>query len=166
MLQSNDQELFRVCYSCHCSYRELEHFIKYLKPRQIEACVVPPNMKDADVLHLLREVSRWGNDFTDVPVLAVASRKGSENGILTDTETFCNTALTEQQNATTSGNVVVEKETNVGNMQNEGGQDDAEIYRLIAEDLKPEIGDPDACIKQNISLAFLESAAGLNKSVV
>jgi hypothetical protein len=123
-------------------------------------------MEEADVLHLLREVSRSGNGSADGPVLTVASRKGVENGILTDRATFCNTALTEQQNATTSDDMVVVEETSGLNMQIEGDHDDAEIYRLIAEDLKPKTGDPDADIKQKISLQFLESAADLNKLLV
>lgn len=165
MLQSADQELFRVCYACHCSYRELEHFIEYLKPRQIEACVIPQNMEETNILQLLRVVCRWGNGSADAPVLTV-SRKVTKNGMSTEVATFCSTVLAEQQNATTSVNVMVAEEADGGNMVIEGGHDDAEIYRLIAEDLKPKIGDPDADIKQKISLAFLESAVGLSTSLV
>lgn len=166
MLQSDNQELFRVCYSCHCSFRELEHFIKYLKPRQIEACVIPPNMKEEDILQLLKEVSRWENGLTDAPVLTVSSRKDNEKMMSADKTTFCSTRHAEQQNMTTSHNDTLVKEANGGNLQNERVHVDAEIYRLIAEDLKPKIGDPDADIKESISLEFLESAASLNKSLV
>ncbi|XP_021932271.1 protein artemis-like isoform X2 [Zootermopsis nevadensis] len=165
VLQSDDQELFRVCYSCHCSYGELEHFIKYLKPRQIQACVIPQNMEEAGILDLLKKVSRWGNGSSDMPLITV-SKKCTKNGISSDMATFSTTALMKQENAASSGNFVVVEEASRGNMPIEWSNDDAEIYRLIAEDLKPKIGDPDAIIKQNIRLEFLEIAACLNKSVV
>jgi hypothetical protein len=166
VLPSTDQELFRICYSCHCSYRELEHFVKYLKPRQIEACVVPQKMEEADVLQLLREVSRWGNSYIDPPVLTVSSRKGTRNGMSTDVTAVCSSRHTEQKSTMTSHNETDIKEASQGNMQNEEGYDDSEIYKLIAEDLKPKIGDQDANIRHRISLAFLETSAALNKPVV
>lgn len=166
MSQSADQELFRICYSSHCSYRELEHFVQYLKPRKIEACVIPRNMEAADVLQLLREVSRWGNGYVDLPVLTVSSRKDTRNGMSTDVTTVCSSRHTEQQNTIASHNETKMKEASQCNMQNEEGYVDSEICRLVAEDLKPKIGDQDVDIRHRISQAFLETAAALNKPVV
>lgn len=166
VLKCNDQELFKICYSSHCSYREVEHFIRYLKPRQIEACVVPRNMKEADILRLLKEVSRWGDSFTDAPVLTVSSSKGTENGMSTDVTSVCSIRLTEQQNMSTSDNETDVNKAYGGNVQNGGHHVDPEIYKLIAEDFKPEIGDSDMDIRQSISLEFLEYAAGQNSSLV
>jgi len=160
VLKNNDQELFRICYSSHCSYRELEDFIRYLKPRQIEACVVPRNMKEADILWLLKEISRWGDDFTEAPVLTVSGNKGTENGVLTDMTSVCSKRLTEQENTSTSDSETDVNKAYGGNVQNEGHCVNPEIYRLIAEDFKPKIGDSDMDIRQNISLEFLENAAG------
>jgi hypothetical protein len=166
VLQSGGQEMYRICYSCHCSYRELEYFIKYLRPRQIEACVVPRNMEEADVLKLLREVSRSGNGCIDPPVLTVSSRRGTRNGVSTDVTAVCSSQHTEQQNTITSRNEADVKEGSRCNVQNEEGYIDSDIYRLIAEDLKPKIGDRDVNIRHRMSLAFLNSAVALNKPVV
>jgi hypothetical protein len=166
VLQSADQELFRICYSSHCSYKELEHFIQYLKPRQIEACVVPRNIEVAGVLQLLREVSNWGNSYIDPPVLTVSSKKGTKNRMSVDVTTACSSRHTKQQNTVTSHNDTNIKEASQCNIQNEEGYVDSEIYRLIAEDLKPKIGDRDVNIRHRISQAFLETAAALNKPVV
>jgi hypothetical protein len=160
VLKNNDQELFRICYSSHCSYRELEDFIRYLKPRQIEACVVPWNMKEADILSLLKEISRWGDDFTEAPVLTVSGSKGTENGVLMDMTSVCSKRLTEQENTSTCDSETDVNKAYEGNVQNEGHCVNPEIYRLIAEDFKPKIGDSDMDIRQNISLEFLENAAG------
>lgn len=157
--KSDDKELFRICYSCHCSYRELEVFVRFLKPRQIEACVVPPNMKEADVLRLLKAISRWGDGFTDAPVLTVSGSKGTENGMLTDMTSVCSKRLTEQEKTSTSDSETDVNKAYGGNVQNEGHRVNPEIYRLIAEDFKPKIGDSDVDIRQNISLEFLENAA-------
>lgn len=166
MLPSAYQELFRICYSSHCSYRELEHFVQYLKPRQIQACVIPRNMEAADILQLLREVSRGGNGCIDPPVLTVSSRKDTRNGMSTDVTTVCSSRHTEQQNTVTSHNETNMKEASQCNMQNEKGYVDSEICRLIAEDLKPKIGDQDVDVRHRISQAFLETAVALNKPVV
>jgi hypothetical protein len=160
VLKSSDQELFRICYSCHCSYRELADFVRYLKPRQIEACVVPPNMEEADVLWLLKEISRWGDGFTDAPVLTVSGSKGTENGVLTDMTSVCSKRLTEQENTSSSNSETDVNKACGGYVQNEGHHVNPEIYRLIAEDFKPKTGDSDVDIRQNISLEFLENAAG------
>jgi len=160
VLKSNDQELFRICYSCHCSYRELEDFVRYLKPRQIEACVVPRNMKEADILWLLKEISRWGDGFTDAPVLTVSGSKDTENDVLTDMTSVCSKRLTEQENTSTFDSETDVNKAYGGNVQNKGRHVDPQIYRLIAEDFKPKIGDSDKDIRQNISLEFLENAAG------
>lgn len=166
VLPSAYQELFRICYSSHCSYRELEHFVQYLKPRQIEACVIPQNMEAADILQLLREVSRGGNGYIDPPVLTVSSKKDTRNGMSTDVTTVCSSRHTEQQNTITSHNETNMKEASQCNMQNEEGYVDSEICRLIAEDLKPKIGDQDVDVRHRISQAFLETAAALNKPAV
>ena len=158
--KSSDQELFRICYSCHCSYRELEDFIRYLKPRQIEACVVPWNMKEADVLWLLKEISRWGDGFTDAPVLTVSGSKDTENGVLTDITSVCSKRFIEQENTSTSDSETDVNKAYGENVQNEGHHVNPEIYRLIAEDFKPKIGDLDMDIRQSISQEFLENAAG------
>jgi hypothetical protein len=160
VLKSNDQELFRICYSCHCSYRELEDFVRYLKPRQIEACVVPRNMKEGDILWLLKEISRWGDGFTHAPVLTVSGSKGTENDVLTDMTSVCSKRLTEQENTSTFDSETDVNKAYGGTVQNEGRHVDPEIYRLIAEDFKPKIGDSDMDIRQTISLEFLENAAG------
>lgn len=102
----------------------------------------------------------WGDGFTDAPVLTVSGSRGTENGVLTDTTSVCSKRLTEQEITST-----VDSETDVnkaygGNVQNEGHRVDPEIYRLIAEDFKPKIGDSDVDIRQNISSEFLENAAG------
>lgn len=159
VLKSSDQELFRICYSCHCSYRELEDFVRYLKPRQIEACVVPLKMEKADILWLLKEISR-GDGFTDAPVLTVSGSKGTENDVLTDMTSVCSIRLTEQENTSTSNSEADVNKTCGGYVQNEGHHVNPDIYRLIAEDFKPQIGDSDVDIRQNISLEFLENAAG------
>jgi hypothetical protein len=166
VLKSAYKEFFRICYSCHCSYRELDHFIKYLKPKQIEACVVPQNMKESDVLQLLRDVSRLGNGYVDPPVLTVSSRRGARNRISTDVTAVCSSQHTERQNTITSHNETDIKERSQCTLQNEEGHVDSEIYRLIAEDLKPKIGDRDVNIRHSISLAFLNAAVALNKPVV
>jgi hypothetical protein len=158
--KSDDQELFRLCYSCHCSYRELKHFVGYLKPRQIEACVVPRNMKEADILWLLKEISGGGDGFTEAPVLTVSGGKGTENGMLTDMTSVCSKRHTEQENTSTSDSKTDVNKAYGGNVLNEELRVNPEIYRLIAEDFKPKIGDSDADIRQNISLEFLENAAG------
>jgi hypothetical protein len=152
--------MFRICYSCHCSYRELEDFIRYLKPRQIEACVVPPKMKEADVLWLLKEISRWGDGFKDAPVLTVSGSNGTENGMLTDMTSVCSKTLTEQECTSTSDSESDVNRAYGGNVQNEGNHVNPEIYRLIAEDFKPKIGDSDMDIRQSIALEFLENAVG------
>lgn len=159
-MKSSDQELFRICYSCHCSFRELEEFVRYLKPRQIEACVVPLNMKEADILWLLKEISRGGDGFTDAPVLTVSGSKGNENGVLTDMTSVCSKRPTEQENTSTSNSETDLNKVYGVNVQNEGHHVNPEIYRLIAEDFKPKIGDSDVDIRHNISLEFLENASG------
>jgi hypothetical protein len=165
VLWSNDGRV-KICYSCHCSYRELEHFVKYLKPRQIEACVVPCNVKEANILQLLKEVSRWGDGSADAPVLTVSSRKNTENGMLTGMTSVCIKRHTEKQSTGTSDNETDVNKACGGSMQNEWHHGNTQIYRDIAEDFKPKMGDADVDIRQNISLEFLEYAAGLNRSVV
>jgi len=160
VLKSSDQELFKICYSCHCSYRELEDFVRYLKPRQIEACVVPRNMEEADILWLLKEISRGGDDFTDAPVLMVSGSKGTANGTLTDMTSVCSKRVTEQENTSTSNGETDVNKAYGGYVQNKEHHVNPEIYRLIAEDFKPKIGDSDVDIRQNISLEFLENATG------
>jgi hypothetical protein len=133
MSQSTDQELFRICYSCHCSYRELEFFIKYLKPRQIEACVVPRNMEEAHVLQLLREVSGMESGCMDPPLLTVSNRRGTRDGMSGDVTTAYSSQRTEQQNTITPQNETNIKEAGHCNIQNEEGYVDSEIYRLHTE---------------------------------
>jgi hypothetical protein len=123
-------------------------------------------MEAADALQLLREVSMWGNGSIDPPVLIVSSRKDTRKGMSTDVTTVCSSRHTEQQNTVTSHNETNMKEASQCNMQNEEGHVDSEIYRLIAEDLKPKIGDQDVDIRHRISRAFLETATALNKPVM
>jgi len=117
-------------------------------------------MKEADVLWLLKEISRWGDGFTDAPLLTVSGSKGTENDVLTDMTSVCSKRLTEQENTSTFDSETDVNEAYGGTVQNEGRHVDPEIYRLIAEDFKPKIGDSDMDIRQNISLEFLENAAG------
>jgi len=117
-------------------------------------------MKEADILWLLKEISRWGDDFTDSPVLTVSGSKDTENGVLTDMTSVCSKRLTEQENTSISDSETDVNKAYGGNVQNKGHRANPEIYRLIAEDFKPKIGDSDVDIRQNISLEFLENAAG------
>jgi hypothetical protein len=81
----------------------------------------------------------------------------------TDVTTVCSRRHTEQQNTNTSHNETSMKEASQCNMQNEEAYVDSEIYRLIAEDLKPKIGDRDVDIRHRISQEFLGTASALNK---
>jgi hypothetical protein len=123
-------------------------------------------MKEADILQLLKGVSRWGDSLAEAPVLTVSSSKGTENGMLTEMTSVCSKRLAEEQNISACDN---EKNVNKAcgwNVQNEGHHVDPEIYRLIAEDFKPKIGDSDTDIRESISLEFLEYAAAQNRSVI
>ncbi|XP_069698466.1 protein artemis-like [Periplaneta americana] len=167
VLKANGQELIRICYSCHCSLRELEDFIKYLKPKQIEACVLPPGMADTNIMQLLEEVSTWDNS-SERPVLTIPSRNMKR---VTHAEniTFCSDVATKK--------VVVKTEISSDAMFVEDdiaqAEDDddvisdsqKEICRLVAEDLMPKSGDSDADIRQSISATFLENVIQLKKSV-
>lgn len=117
-------------------------------------------MKEADILWLLKEISRWGDSFTDAPVLTVSGSKGTENDVLTDMTSVCRKRHTEQENTSTFDSETGVNKAYGGNVQNEGSHVDPEIYRLIAEDFKPKIGDSDMDIRQNISVEFLKNAAG------
>jgi hypothetical protein len=117
-------------------------------------------MKEADILRLLKEISRWGDGFTDAPLLTVSGSNGTENGVLTDMTSVCSKRLTEQEYISTSDSESDVNKACGGNVQNEGHHVNPEIYRLIAEDFKPKIGDSDVDIRQRLALEFLENAVG------
>ncbi|KAJ9574846.1 hypothetical protein L9F63_008006 [Diploptera punctata] len=192
VLRSEEDNLIRVCYSCHSSHEELKYFISYLKPKQIKACVVPLRMSEIQTLNMLRKMCLpiYGKD--NMPVLTVSKRKETPsinvspkaNNVktleecLSDEMEFTEMPSSSQTNVSDRRSLKEykdnmeseEEEENVVEIKSMSTTDvlqtDADIYRLIAEDLQPKSGDQDADIRQSMSLAFLQAAVDKKKPVI
>ncbi|KAB0793928.1 hypothetical protein PPYR_13548 [Photinus pyralis] len=46
---------YRVCYSCHASLEEIEEFLSFLKPVEVEPCVVPSSPREKEEMFDLLE---------------------------------------------------------------------------------------------------------------
>lgn len=46
---------YRVCYSCHASLEEIEEFLSFLKPVEVEPCVVPSFLREKEEMFELLE---------------------------------------------------------------------------------------------------------------
>lgn len=79
---------FYVCYSSHSSSNELKGFIKYLKPKAIEPCVVPnkqrgrKNLADRSVQEKFYEsINSFCEDFLKVPCRMSERRERGAVGV-------------------------------------------------------------------------------------
>ncbi|PSN56700.1 hypothetical protein C0J52_00035 [Blattella germanica] len=145
VLRSDKENVIRVCYSCHSSYRELKYLVNYLNPRQIEACVVPLKMKEAHVLRLLRDMC----DSENEPTLSISKRKVLvRSGMRID-------GAVDVEEPVVNGL----KAENSSAVEEAVKDTDAEIYRLIAEDFKPKDGAGNAEACKRLSSTFLAAAA-------
>lgn len=53
----NDDEYFRVCYSLHASLEEIKQFLSFLKPTEVEPCVLPVCSEERETMRkLLNEI--------------------------------------------------------------------------------------------------------------
>jgi len=53
MYETQGENYYRICYSCHSSLTELKHFVQHFSPKRIRPCVIPLNSSREEVMNLL-----------------------------------------------------------------------------------------------------------------